>query len=620
MSCLSSRVRPVGRSRTALCLWLVLFAIAPLSAAFGQATTSEPVPPRTARRAAAREDALRAELREEFQKKARELSENLARDVERMIEQALRRQREQLGGGDALATAERRIVELEAQAERLKKQMEELRAQLDASSRPTLRVAPSPTPVEPPKPAPPPSAPPIRRPGIMGVQLVPVEAEYARKLGLADDRGAQVVTVMPDSPAMRAGITAGDVITDIDGQAVSPQSVSERIAGKQAGEEVAVKYVRLVDGAPVRFELRMELAARDRLMGAASGDPLPSPPPLARPIEVRPVAPVAPSAPTAPSPSPTVGTGVRLGATVRQELDFRLVITMVHPGGNAAVAGLKEGDVLEQVAGKQVKTLDSLKEVLAGIAPQSQRALTFLQGSSRMTIELLWAGEGETPRVVSKVVSLVPASTPTPVPAPAERRPGRLGIEGEEAEQSVRVVAIQDGTAASKMGLKVGDRIIELNGQRTKNMDDLRAALTKLSAGAAIELKVARGSETQLLKGTLGSVDPAAPSAAITSQPAGVLVAATNPAGKRKPYVGIQVEEPLNGGALRIVSVDAGSPAAQAGFKVGDVLAACNGTSVKTLASLRTELDRRAPGEKLEAAIERAGKPEIVQVILGVTD
>ena len=56
--------------------------------------------------------------------------------------------------------------------------------------------------------------------GWMGVQIQPVTAEIADSLGLKTSDGALVVEPQAASPAAKAGIMSGDVITAVNGTAV----------------------------------------------------------------------------------------------------------------------------------------------------------------------------------------------------------------------------------------------------------------------------------------------------------------------------------------------------------------------------------------------------------------
>ena len=56
--------------------------------------------------------------------------------------------------------------------------------------------------------------------GWIGVQIQPVTADVADSLGLKKAEGALVAEAQSDSPAAKAGIVSGDVITSVNGEAI----------------------------------------------------------------------------------------------------------------------------------------------------------------------------------------------------------------------------------------------------------------------------------------------------------------------------------------------------------------------------------------------------------------
>ena len=56
--------------------------------------------------------------------------------------------------------------------------------------------------------------------GWIGVQIQPLTAEMAEGLGMKGGEGALVDEAQADSPALKAGILSGDVITAVNGHAV----------------------------------------------------------------------------------------------------------------------------------------------------------------------------------------------------------------------------------------------------------------------------------------------------------------------------------------------------------------------------------------------------------------
>lgn len=87
--------------------------------------------------------------------------------------------------------------------------------------------------------------------GMLGVQLRNMTPAIAESLGLANAKGALVGQVVEESPAEKAGIKAGDVITSINGRPVSNSSDTRNSIGLlRIGEKVEIGLLR--DGQPRR--------------------------------------------------------------------------------------------------------------------------------------------------------------------------------------------------------------------------------------------------------------------------------------------------------------------------------------------------------------------------------
>jgi len=79
--------------------------------------------------------------------------------------------------------------------------------------------------------------------GFIGVTLESIEGQMADYFGVS--AGALVAAVDLSSPAARAGLKAGDVITEADGHAVRrPADVSEEVRNTRPGSTLELKIVR----------------------------------------------------------------------------------------------------------------------------------------------------------------------------------------------------------------------------------------------------------------------------------------------------------------------------------------------------------------------------------------
>jgi serine protease Do len=73
----------------------------------------------------------------------------------------------------------------------------------------------------------------------------PLTADVAASMGLQDVRGALVNSVGNGSPAERAGLKSGDVITAFNGAPVTDMnSLRNAVAGSQPGTEVTLTIIR----------------------------------------------------------------------------------------------------------------------------------------------------------------------------------------------------------------------------------------------------------------------------------------------------------------------------------------------------------------------------------------
>jgi membrane-associated protease RseP (regulator of RpoE activity) len=81
--------------------------------------------------------------------------------------------------------------------------------------------------------------------GRLGTSVVSLTEELRLHFGAPADAGILVSKVEPGSPAQKAGIKVGDVITKVDGDVVTDSSdVSSALADKKSGDAASVVVVR----------------------------------------------------------------------------------------------------------------------------------------------------------------------------------------------------------------------------------------------------------------------------------------------------------------------------------------------------------------------------------------
>ena len=93
--------------------------------------------------------------------------------------------------------------------------------------------------------------------GFIGVTLVEITPELRAHYGAPKEAGVVVSGVEADTPAGRAGIQVGDVITSVDGKRARwSGDISRAVRDKKAGETVEVEIVR--DRAPRKVTVTVE--------------------------------------------------------------------------------------------------------------------------------------------------------------------------------------------------------------------------------------------------------------------------------------------------------------------------------------------------------------------------
>jgi serine protease Do len=193
--------------------------------------------------------------------------------------------------------------------------------------------------------------------GVMVGDVSGLEAEKKTKLAAGTpERGAYVSEVTPGGPAAKAGLRAGDVLTQIDGQAIElGADVVDYVSTQAIGSQVKVKYVREGKGGAVTVALG-ELPGSDDEKLAQAGQ------------------------------TGKIGLGLQ---TLTPEIAGSLglptgvkgaVVTEVVGGSAAERAGFKEGDVIVEVDRKPVAAAE--ETVTALRAPRAGGHLVRVRGPS----------------------------------------------------------------------------------------------------------------------------------------------------------------------------------------------------------------------------------------------
>ena len=174
----------------------------------------------------------------------------------------------------------------------------------------------------------------------LGVQIQPVTAEIADSLGLKKAEGAIVAQPQADSPASKAGIAAGDVITEIDGKAIKDSRELARKVGMMApGAKIKVTLAR--KGEIKTLTLTLGKMPNEQQAKADTSDEMSA------------------------GDSPRLGLNLAPAKDVAGSGDQGVAVVGVDPNGPAAERGIKTGDVILDVAGKAVANTAEVRKALS---------------------------------------------------------------------------------------------------------------------------------------------------------------------------------------------------------------------------------------------------------------
>ena len=182
--------------------------------------------------------------------------------------------------------------------------------------------------------------------GWIGVQIQPVTPGIASSLGMKQAQGAIVDEPQPNSPAAKAGIEIGDVITALNGTPVKDS------------RDLARKIGMMAPGTTVTLDVLHKGQSKDLKLTLG---------------EMPNVHQAKAETQTAPADSPT-GLGLMLAPAydVAGYGSKGLVVTGVEPESSAADQGIKTGDVILDVSGAPVSNVTDIRKALAAAKAQGK--------------------------------------------------------------------------------------------------------------------------------------------------------------------------------------------------------------------------------------------------------
>jgi serine protease Do len=184
----------------------------------------------------------------------------------------------------------------------------------------------------------------------LGVQVQPVTADIADSLGLKTAEGAIVDQPQAESPAAKAGIATGDVITAINGTPVKDSRDLARKIGEMA-PGTGVKLTLLHKGELKTMDVTLAKMPNEQQAKADTGSD------------------------TSANGLPRLGLTLAPANEVAGSGSQGVAVVAVDPNGPAAERGVKTGDVILDVGGKVVANAADVRKALTDARTEGKHSV-----------------------------------------------------------------------------------------------------------------------------------------------------------------------------------------------------------------------------------------------------
>ncbi len=419
-----------------------------------------------------------------------------------------------------------------------------------------------------PAPAPVPVPPAVASNTFLGVGHLEVPQELRAKHKI--EGGAFISQVLEDSPAAALGLAVNDVVLEIQGKPITSENLSNVVAGLKPEQEVSVTYLH--DGN--RVTKSAKLADREKYFAA-------------RAAKIQ--------------PPPAKKGPIVLGVLVQEK--GGLIVESVEEGFTGHAAGIKVGDKLTHLNGKELKLIDDVQAELKKVVDGDKLLLGFSRGEEKFTVSVLGAhGKGAARVLASESVKLKEESKPT------DKKPAFLGVAVVQGLQGVVVENVVAESSAASAGFTKGDLIKKLNGKDVPDVAAFKSILGDLKAGEKVSIELVRDGKIVEVK----SLDLKADGEKVVAK----VEEPKAPKARQKGFLGILATQTITS-QIVVKTVNPGGAGEKADLKVGDVILKINDKAVTTFDELALSLSPMFAGDTVTLRIKRGNEEKDLKVTLG---
>jgi len=204
--------------------------------------------------------------------------------------------------------------------------------------------------------------------GFLGVSIQDLTPALAREFDVKESGGALVAAVTPRSPAEKAGFQEGDIITEFNGKTVKDsRHLKLQVAQTKPGTSVPVKVLR--DGKTKSLEVTVKELPGSEVASKKNSDN-----------------------DAQKSSDALDGVAVEdIDVAARQQFNLPAnvkgaVVTQVDPSSAAFEAGLREGDVIQEINRKPVKSAEDAAQLTENVKDKRTLLRVWSKGGSRYVV------------------------------------------------------------------------------------------------------------------------------------------------------------------------------------------------------------------------------------------
>lgn len=216
----------------------------------------------------------------------------------------------------------------------------------------------------------------VRR-AYLGVEIATLDYQRSRNLGLEEAAGVEIRNLIPEGSAARGGLQQGDVVLQINGHPVTAANrLQERIALMRPGEEVSMEIWR--DEREMTLEFPVMGMDNDAIRqwaseGSSSGEELEFSPEMDSGVRQQ---------------SFEAGFSIAELAVSDDLSKNELVVVRVWDSSNAQKAGLLEEDIISEINGQQVDTIEKFTRYYKNAGGQEPVQLEIIRNGESQILEL----------------------------------------------------------------------------------------------------------------------------------------------------------------------------------------------------------------------------------------